>query len=239
MIDTKAKMAACAVLIFSFILFASCGANIEGSLAADGSASLTLNVSLMQRITAMIRSISAAGGQDNQNVIDAAAIARSMSGAAGINSVALRNTSASAIAGQIRISNINEFLSAADGKKFIVFEHGQGRGRIEINIDRNSGPAVLEMLSPEISDYLNALMAPIATGEELTKAEYLELVAGFYNKAISDEIAASRIRASIDFPGAVRSARGGTFSGRRVVFDIPLIDLLVLEVPVRYEVIWN
>ena len=238
MIDKKALGA---IIVICFILFASCTANIEGTLAADGSASLTLNMSLMQRITAMIRSIAAAGGQESANVLDGAAIARSMSGAAGITSVTLRNTSPSAVAGQIRISNINQFLSAAGsaGGRFIVFEQSTGGGRIEININRTNGPAVLETLSPEISDYLNALMAPIATGEELTKTEYLELVTSFYNKAISDEIAASRIRASIDFPGAIRNVRGGSFTGRRAVFDIPLLDLLVLEAPARYEVIWN
>jgi hypothetical protein len=82
-------------------------------------------------------------------------------------------------------------------------------------------------------------MAPLATGEELDKAEYLELVASFYNRAISEEIAASRIRASLDFPGAVTSVQGGTFSGRRVTFDIPLLDLLVLETPLSYSVAWN
>jgi hypothetical protein len=73
----------------------------------------------------------------------------------------------------------------------------------------------------------------------MTKLEYLELVSTIYSKAISDEIAASRIRASIDFPGTVTAARGGTFSGRRADFDIPLLDLLVLETPQTYEVTWR
>jgi hypothetical protein len=82
-------------------------------------------------------------------------------------------------------------------------------------------------------------MAPIATGENLNKAEYLELVASMYNKAISDEISGSRIRASIDFPGAITGVKGGTFSGRRADFDISLLDLLILETPLVYEVQWR
>jgi hypothetical protein len=139
----------------------------------------------------------------------------------------------------VRISRIGDFLSATDGRSFIAFEQGQSGGRCGININRENGPVVLELLSSEISGYLNALMAPIATGESLSKTEYLELVASFYNRAISDEIAGSRIRASLEFPGTVSSVRGGTFSGRRAEFDIPLVDLLVLETPLRYEVNWN
>jgi hypothetical protein len=164
-----------------------------------------------------------------------------MSGAPGITGVLLRNTTPSAVEGTVQVSQISEFLSAAstEHRGFITFDRRSSGGRCEININRNSGPEILELLSPEIADYLNALMAPIATGEEMNKQEYLELVASFYNRSISDEIANSRIRASIDFPGPITSVRGGTFSGRRAEFDISLLDLLVLEIPLIYEVIWN
>jgi hypothetical protein len=161
-----------------------------------------------------------------------------MSAAPGVASASLRNTTPSAVEGQVRVSRIGDFLSAADGRGFISFSQGTG-GRCEINISRENGPVILGLLSPEIADYLNALMAPIATGENLSRAEYLELVASFYNKAISDEIAGSRIRASIEFPGTVSAVRGGTFSGRRANFDIPLADLLVLSTPLSYEVRWG
>jgi len=146
--------------------------------------------------------------------------------------------------GQVNISRIDDFLASAGSERntqntFIVFEQGQRGGRCVININRNNGPEILDLLSPEISDYLNALMAPIATGEEMTKREYLELVTSFYNRVISDEISSSRIRAAIDFPGTISNIRGGTFSGRRASFDIPLLDLLVLETPLIYEVTWN
>jgi hypothetical protein len=218
----------------------SCTARIDGSFAADGSVSLTVNISLMDRMAAMIQALSAAGGQPGALILDGPIIAQSISGAPGIASIILRNTSSSAVNGQVQISNINDFLSIADGRGFVNFSQSAGSGgRCLININRYNGAAILQLLSSEISDYLEIFMAPIVTGEEITKAEYLELVAGFYNRAIAIEIATSRIRATIDFPGQIRSVRGGTFTGRRVVFDIPLIDLLVLETPLSYEVIWN
>jgi hypothetical protein len=139
----------------------------------------------------------------------------------------------------MRISNVSRFLTAEGIGGFIEFEQGRSGGGCRIFINRNNGPVILAILSVEIAAYLNALMSPLATGEEMTKTEYLALVSSIYSKAISDEIAASRVRASIDFPGLVTSAKGGTFSGKRVEFDIPLLDLLVLETPLIYEVSWK
>jgi hypothetical protein len=231
-------------LSFSLLLLTlfSCAGRINGALSADGSSALSINMSLEPRMTAMIMSFGAAMGQTDSPVLDAAAIAKSMSAAPGIASVFLKNTSSSALEGSLQLSKAGEFLASVNNgdnqKKFIVFEQKNG-GRCEININRVNGPVILDLLSAEIADYLNALMAPIATGENLSKTEYLELVAFMYSKAISDEIAGSRIRASIDFPGVITSVKGGTFSDRRADFDISLLDLLVLETPLAYEVQWK
>jgi hypothetical protein len=226
-----------------FTLF-SCTARIDGNITANGSAVMTVSMSLGQRMTALIRSIAVAGGQPSAEqepvqILDSQSIVRSMVHAPGIDSVTLTNTSPSAIEGQMRISQINIFLTSADGKGFITFEQARSGGKCEVSINHENSPAILGHLSKDICDYLNALMAPIATGEKMSKDEYLELVGSFYNKPLSDEIASSRIRVSVEFPGAVTSAKGGTFSGRRANFDIPLLDLLVLETPVTFEVNWR
>ena len=227
------------VLGLCLAFFPSCATQINGALAADGSAALSVGVALEQQITLLAQRLSAAGGQGGGPVLDGPAISSSIAAARGVASAALRNTGPAALEGQVRISAIDQFLAAADGRGFIDFYQGGEIKQCNVYINRENGPVIIELLSPQIADFLNALMAPLATGEEMSRAEYLELVASFYNRAISDEIAASRIRASIDFPGAVTSVRGGTFSGRRVNFDIPLVDLLVLETPLSYEVRWN
>jgi hypothetical protein len=98
---------------------------------------------------------------------------------------------------------------------------------------------MLAYISPDIVAYLSALMAPLATGEAMTKKEYLALIASIYGSGIADEIAAAFFNATIDLPGPVQSVKGGTFSGKRAEFAIPLVDLLVLEKPLTYEVVWK
>jgi hypothetical protein len=219
--------------------FSSCTAKIDGNINANGSAVLTVSMSLGQRITALIRSIASAGGQEIGQILDSQSISRSMSKSPGIESVSLKNTSQSAVEGQVKIAQINVFLASADGKGFVTFEQGGSGGKCVFSINIQNSQTILGHLSKDIYDYLTALMAPIATGEKMTKDEYLELVGSFYNKSISDEIASSRIRLSVELPGAVTSAKGGTFSGKKANFDIPLIDLLVLQTPLVYEVNWK
>ena len=214
----------------------SCSAQINGTLSADGSASMSVNMSLGQRMVALIRALTSAGGQADSLILDGQAISGSISRTPGIASVMLRNTNPSTVEGTVRISDISNFIfvSSETSRRggFITFEQNNNGGYCQINVNRSNGFQIISLLSPEISDYLNALMAPIVTEEELSKTEYLELVASFYNKPLSDEIAASRIRASIEFPGTITAVRGGTYSGRRAEFNIALVDLLVLETPV-------
>ena len=237
-------------MVFLALFFVSCTAQISGSLKVDGQADLQIYAALEPRMTALIKGLAAASGMvqpgsaNGAPILDGPAIAASMSSAPGITSVSFKNIAPAAIEGPIQISQITDFLSG--GKKlsvrsanFITFTQGVGGGRCIINIDRYSGPRILGLISPEVGEYLSALMAPLATGESLTKAEYLDLVGSVYGKGIADEIAKAVIRAYIDFPGQVQSAKGGTFSGKRAEFAVPLLDLLVLEKLLVYDVVWK
>jgi hypothetical protein len=167
-----------------------------------------------------------------------------MAAAPGILSVDLANTSPSGIAGTIRSSRVDEFLALSgvpERKRFVTLDNDRqtGNNRLCITLDRETAPLLLATISPDIRDYLSVLFAPAATGEFLSKAEYLELVGDIYGRALADEIAAAKIAVTIGFPGAVSSAKGGTFTGASARFDIALADILVLETPLEYEVVWK
>ncbi|MCL1836998.1 MAG: hypothetical protein FWG46_05570 [Treponema sp.] len=221
----------------------SCAARVSGSLLADGKADIHVNAALEPRMTMLLGSLAAASGMVQQGapLLNGPSVSASMSAAPGVSSAALANKTPSSIEGPVKISQINDFLAHGKEQGFISFEQGTPSkdGKCAVNLSRESGEELLGLLSDEISAYLEALMAPLATGEKMTKAEYLVLVASVYGRGIADEISQAAIQVSIDFPGQVRSVRGGTFSGRKAEFSIPLLDLLVLEVPLHYEVIWR
>ncbi|MDR1949483.1 MAG: hypothetical protein LBQ38_08825 [Spirochaetaceae bacterium] len=186
-------------------------------------------------------------------LFDGPGIAKSMTAAPGVASANFSNTGPAAITGTIGLSRVDAFLAApvlsagsagsgggtggdGGGSRFIRYESD---GRLLFTVDRGSGPLLLSLFSQDISDYLSALMAPVVTGETLGKTEYLNLVASFYGRPLADEIAASRINIAIDFPRPITAIRGGTARGSRAQFAVPLLDLLVLESPLTYEVVWK
>jgi hypothetical protein len=238
--NSRKRISVCLLLGVSLAVlpFYSCASMIKGTISSDGSAELTVvDAALQPRMTSLIRTLTSASGQTNEPIFNGAVITQSILNAPGVTYALLKNTSQSSVAGIVQITNINEFLSFMGSNKFIVFD--QASKRCQINIDRESALAMFSLLSPEITGYLNALMAPAVTGENMSKSEYLELIAMFYSKAIGDEIAASQIRISVEFPGTITSVKGGTFSGKQANFDIPILDILVLEVPLSFEVRWN
>jgi hypothetical protein len=81
-------------------------------------------------------------------------------------------------------------------------------------------------------------MAPVVLGDTMTTREYLDLLASIYSRPLANEIAEGRIRARINFPRPIKTIQGGTFSGNTAIFDIPLLDILVLERPLRFELSW-
>lgn len=226
-------------------MFASCSAQLTGQLAQDASGTVQIQAGLEPNMTALIRSLGSlnAGGVVNTQsgpLLDAAAINKSLGAAPGVKASSLRNTGRDRIDGTVAVSQIGDLLAAGD-RRFIRYEApaGGAPGRLTIHLDRSLGPRILPYISPDAGDYLSALMAPVATGEALSKKEYLELVTSIYGKNIADEIAVSKIRAVISFPGQIQSVKGGGFSGREARFEVSLADLLVLENPLDYEVVWR
>jgi hypothetical protein len=227
------------LLILPFLtLFFSCSARIDGVVTTGGAAEVNVSTSLGAVTAGIVRSLrSFMGDTKNTPALDGVAISRSLSAAPGIKSASLKNTGAEALEGTITISHVGEFL-LSEKNVFITYNDSPNSSSITVALDRNSAPLVISRLSPEVLEYLSALMAPVALGEYMSSGEYLSLVAMIYGRPLSDEIAAARIRASIEFPRPVTSVMGGTSSGRRAEFDIPLLDILVLEQPLYYEVKW-
>jgi hypothetical protein len=236
----KRMLFLCIFTVF-LVFFISCTARISGTLYGDGQAELHIYAALEPRITALIGGFALISGsvQPGAPILSGPAISASMSSAPGIDSVSFLNVSPAAIEGPVKISHIGDFLKGNKTSGFINFEQSSAGGRCTISLDLESGHEILGLISSEISDYLNALMAPLATGEILKKAEYLTLVGNVYGRGIADEIARASVSVSINFPGQVQSVKGGTFSGRRAEFNIPLLDILVLETPLFYEVTWR
>jgi len=232
------------VLFFPLALaFFSCSARIDGIVKEGGAADLILKASLQSRTAALISSLRAFMGSADMAapVLDGPAIGRSMAASPGIKTVSLVNTTPSALDGSLQITNVGDFLASGNTKsRFVTFAEGKdaGSSSIIVILDRDSVPEFISKLSPEVSDYLSALMAPVVLGETSSAKEYLDLVASIYGRPLSDEIAQARIQAFVEFPRPITDISGGIATGKKAEFNIPLLNILVMENPLSYKVSW-
>jgi hypothetical protein len=223
------------VPVIAVLLLASCSGRITGAVQTNEQGEFIIEAELAPASARLLAPLSPVTVSGNPApVLDAGIISLSLRGAPGIARVQLKNASPESITGGIGFSKISDFLTAGDFR-FITWE----QDRAVIALDRSNGPQMVTMLSQDVSDYLSAIMAPIATGEPLTKAEYLRLITGVYGGAIAREIETAEVTATITFPGRITTAKGGTFSGSTARFRAKLVDLLVLENPLSYEVRWT
>jgi hypothetical protein len=234
--------------ITAFMLLASCSAQIAGVVLDDGSADITIQSGLQPSMTELIHSLFKIGGGASQNIIDAGSINASISASKGVKAARFRNITSSSIEGTISLSRINDFLWVAGQRsQFLTFD--SQNGRLLVVIDRTSAPRIVSLLSRDFVDYLSCLMSPAALEDYQyikTKAEYLDELQNFFGSFKDKKLAANlvsdikkaNIHITIDFPKDVKSVQGGRFSGKRAEFDAPLLDLLVLETPLTYEVLW-
>ncbi|MDR1787120.1 MAG: hypothetical protein LBR16_01500 [Treponema sp.] len=221
----------------------SCGAKINGELRAGGAGELRIEASFGKGIYGLARSFAAFSGDSaGAAVLDAERINRSLRARPGVSSSSLVNSSPQTLAGTVTISALAELLNANQAAGVTFTEKNTGKaapsGALKVTLDRASAPQLLSLFAEELSDYLAMLLAPIATGEALSRQEYLETLRSIYSGAVADEIAAARVTVSLRFPSAVKAVSGGAASGRSASFDIPLLDILVLDKPCVFEVEW-
>ncbi|MDR0539392.1 MAG: hypothetical protein LBG74_02660 [Spirochaetaceae bacterium] len=205
------------------------------TLAADASCVFTVDTQLQPATAALFKNLNDASAGDT--VIDAELFNKGISASKGIKSARLKNIGPASIAGTIEVSKLDVFISGARQAP-VVFENVPSGGKFALTLTIETGEAFLSSISPDLADYVSALLAPIATGERLSRQEYLDLIAGVYGKKIAAEIAGSTIKLLMRFPAPVKRARGLSYKSNTAVLELPLTAVLVLENELVWEVEW-
>lgn len=219
--------------LFAGFLCAGCQTKAECNLENSGRATLRVDSALGAQMGALLRNMASEKINAAAPVFDAALIDKSLKENKNIEKSSWTQNGPLAVHGEIVIKKIDSFIPK-DVKNVISLK----QGALSITIDRKNGAAVLAAISPDLTDYLSAIMAPLATGEELTKKEYFELVAGVYSAALAKEIENARFVLRLNLPSELRSVKGGVKQRRAAVFNTALADILVLEKPIIYEASW-
>lgn len=238
------SLALLTLAVFSLTLFASCASRASLDLAKlpeTGAVTLSFATSLSPTAKTLLSRFTGAGsagatakGTENAPLFDGIAVKESLA-AAGMTGakVTADGTSLALDATAPQPGKILHGALNADASS----------RTFRIAIDRNTINASMDLMPASARDYLDLLMAPAFTGEDLSAAEYREILGATYGKTLSAELDKSAFTLSVRAPGPIKAAKTGegaavTFTGETATFTVPLITLLVLENPVTLEVAW-
>lgn len=117
-----------------------------------------------------------------------------------------------------------------------------------ISLSRESVNAIINQLPPETADLLELLMAPVFTGEQLSRSEYLEIISAAYGEKIAKEIATATCTLCINAPTEIASTHVSTTNTsdiqvtrtkKTATVYIPLPLLLTLDETTDIYITWK
>lgn len=212
-------------LIFILIFTAfSCSPSLAVSLKNDDSADIQIVISNTE---SFFSNFSAFMDFSEDNFYDKKILSSNLQslGFSNINLETGKNADLKLFAQLKNISNLEEEnpLSSA----FVKTENS-----FEIQINPEKMLSVLEAI-PEMTDYLDLLMAPVYTDEELSESEYLELFASVYGESFAKDFENTNLLLQIEVLQNIKQIQTesqsiGTveFSNKTAKIKIPLYKLL-------------
>lgn len=218
------------------LLLASCSFSMTATLRSDNQIEISYSGAVKPKMAELLTGFNSSPGAKNSPLISAVSVSASLQKIAELSRISVKETEAQTLVGSLWITD-PEKLS----HRFPVVSHqlGPGESVLIFTISKESAPQLLSLFAQDVRDYLDALMAPVVSGENMSNAEYLSLVSSVYGKTIAQEIESSRLALDIKVPGKISKVIGGAAAGSRASFSISLVDLLVLQKPLIYQVHWN
>ena len=183
-------------LILLPLLFISCQAEVTLTVQSDDSIAITFEGAAGPAFTRMISSAAgmnvAAGAETQSNgdfLIDEASVSYELA-KAGFSDVKVLQKKG----GAVRISMTDKAQSSYLFTSKIVKAE---KGKLSAFLSRKSLEDFYASADEQTRMILDLVLAPVFNDEEMTEAEYLEMVGAFYGEAAADEVRNSFVRINL------------------------------------------
>lgn len=186
--------------------FTGCGTKIVIVQKADGNSTIEMNLELGKVFEKVLDESTAAlnemSGKQKPDFFYADEIKKSLANA-GLKNVKVSSTERTK-------------LNVAFTGKFEFIEGGTNSLNLKLNPE--SVKKFASSLGSEFNSIMDLFMAPVITGEELSREDYMETLAAIYGKELSDDLAKSTIELTLE-----------SASGKKKNFPIPMVQFLMLN----------
>lgn len=222
----------CLIFVFASIflsaLLSGCNTTVSVKVQDDLSGDFSLQTAVSPSVKAISESF--LGNEPGTSLFDTVQIRSSLE-KANLTVTQIASPVASSLTVTAKTPNVCTAVPNADD--FITVKTAGNVSRMTVKLTPQNVRKVLSLMSDETALLVDLLIAPVFTGEVLTKEEYAEIIAISYGTQIATELQAATINLSFALPSAVTDAKlsnpaMGTVSasGKNVRISLPLINFL-------------
>lgn len=208
------------ILMFGTLMLTGCGSDIAIKAQQDGSTDISLNLDIGQSVGGLIKALyGMSGASGDMSLVNTEELNTSLT-QNGYSKVKSEST-------DTKIS-IDANMPSLTSSAFIQ----RKKNSLTVAFFTNAIQEEYDAMPETAKAYIDLLMAPVFTGEEISKKEYLELISGAYGYDLANELKTASIKLSLSSPKGTKLKSHTVYyvesqNANTQVYRIPLIDFLV------------
>jgi hypothetical protein len=212
----------------------------QASVQVDGSGSVVFHIEIQPIFLETLLEMAEFSGEaevlEEGTIFDLEKIREDFAKKPDIELVSIDSPAPEVLDGEFRFVDIQEVFKSETSlteSGVVTFTKSSGESSVRFYLDRKNFVQVTSFLTFMDNPFFR-MFSPVEN-EGTTEAEYLEMMEFLLGEDGPDAVKESMIEIRVNVKGKILSQSGGRIDGRSVVYEIPLLQVLLLEEPLEYS----
>ncbi len=232
------------ILIFTAGIFTltSCGAKTAFVANSDKSVNMAVSIQFGKEISSVLKAFSLTDTSDLSKLLPAEEMIKGFKESDITLTKAQWLYSSSLILSGIISAPEKQKYQLADSNLMVKdFVNCQDKS-LTLTLSPQTIQAFVSAMPEEGQALLYLSMAPVFTGEKLSRAEYEELISSFYGNEVADELKKGSVNITLGCPSAkkITSFTEGKISSdsKSLSVELPLLEFFTMDTSKIYKITW-
>lgn len=227
----------CCVLLFVI----SCSSAVDVSITSGGQASFTIKSEIPSAVETKLRPFLTSGSKETPIMNAAAALGVELP--KGLRLVQSRNPKPSSYEGELRIDNLNLFISENPDlvdSGAIKLAKTDAWEELTLVFSRKTAKLFVDMFPFLDKELLDALSPPALYDGDISAAEYTKMLGSLFGKKAMTDIENAFISFTIKTPKPILECEGSSKTGPSTAgIKLPVLTCIILEQPITVRIRWQ
>jgi hypothetical protein len=222
----------------------SCAMTHEASVQVDGSGSVVFHIEIQPVFLETLLEMAEFSGEsevmEEGTIFNLEKIREDFAKKPNIQLVSLDSPAPEVLDGEFRFTDIQEVFKSEAGlaeSGVVTFKKSAGESSVRFYLDRENFDQVMTFLTFMDNPFFR-MFSPVEN-EGTTEAEYLEMMEFLLGEEGPNAVQESMIEIRVNVKGRILSQKGGRIDGKSVIYEIPLLRVLLLEEPLEYSLVFK